>query len=499
MPTTGHGARLKRIRAECDVLALTDARIAEVGQAELAAKVALAAAQADLDAAIAELDVLDARKRSLHANVDELRAQHRRELWMDRIPLDVLQCVFDETVRGKKPWDDFGQGGGHNCERASAPFLLATIYSRWRKLALTMPRLWTYVSFPAFEDIGDLSLQNRIASNSIKLSRSRSAPLDVCCPFEDYPADTHAKLISFLQRVTAQSSRLGAFELWVPSGIDREPTLDAFKAPTPSLTHLCIIVTPDTWEADHSDMYLPYAPRLECLELQRTGMSCCPLVTIFQSLTAMKLWTGCTIDEFIVLGKAATVTLQHLLLAEVWDVIPTTGTPITFPALSSLTLLDSLTNLHNLIVAPRLTSLTLRAHLCDTTLISVLDHFSESVTTLTLFGQELPEDALAVLPALRNVETLACTNRYDDPMSTLDQFFSQMATASPAVWPKLRAIQLAGTDAGKDLGKGLLALVRARNLSSAGDSPRKLAQIDLDGSDTPTWLRSTIEHILAKS
>lgn len=158
--------------------------------------------------------------------------------------------------------------------------------------------------------------------------------------------------------------------------------------------------------------------------------------------------------------------------------------------------------LHNLIIAPRLSSLTLRAFLCDTTLISVLDHFSESVATLTLSGQNLPEDALAVLPALRNVETLTCgSGRATDGKSTLDRVFQQMAAASPAVWPKLRAIRFADADTGETLGVGLLELVRVRNLSGAAaeKAPCKLAQIDVEGSNIPTWLSLTIEHILEKS
>lgn len=502
---------VQRMRTEVDMLSFTKTRIAQLRDAANDTEAALAAAQAKLDAIRSELEPLTRQDHALLKSLSDTRSLYRRLLWMDTMPQDVLRCIFEQLIDDSdEKWPDL-LNGVHNHQRAAAPFALASVCSRWRKLALSMPCLWTYISVPNLqtgdEPVGiSVSAIARIAES---IARSKHASLDVLLRCEDCPEDAIAHLRTILMIVTSHCDRFRRFEVWLPSGIPRSPFLDGFQAPTPILTHMCVI-TPihNDWQRKVRNTYFPYVPKLRHLELQGTGMSCRPLNAGLSRLVSLALWPGCSAEQCLAIMRAASSTLEHLQLGEIWaNDHPPIGAPISLPRLDSLLLTTALPELQLLIVAPRLTRLTLGTDAMGVHISPLLEYLSNTVTALTLSAVWISSRAVPVLQALRNVQRLTfATSSASVEYAVSDIFFERLATISPVVWPKLRLIRFGASNSGAVLGTGLLQFVHARNLpSTAGtespdaERPSKLVRVDMNARGIPTWLRSTIQHIIVSS
>ncbi|KZV96912.1 hypothetical protein EXIGLDRAFT_833327 [Exidia glandulosa HHB12029] len=434
---------------------------------------------------------------------------------MDAIPLDVLRLIFEHCVE-ELIYAKTGLRHPIDYILRSTPFALATTCSRWRKLALAAPELWTYI---LVTDEDDWNAIQRVYEG---ISRSKSQLLDVTIVLHHCDESRYAAIAKLVSTVLLHGNRIGirSMHLRLPYKIDRKVCMAALKGPTPQLASLLVCYEPPLVNADHnnaadrdledpddkSSFYLPYAPRLEILELEDTHMSCSPLYCRLDTLRDLTLWSGTSLDQFLDLAKCAFSTLQKLKLAMSWD-IPAGVQPVTLPHLTSLTLQGSTPLLHLALTAPRLRHLGLDTGLMSADMSLVIDHFASTVTALEIIEGSAPED-VHVLQAFRQADTVTFTAfRNLGPITPVDWdlVLKEVATSSPPIWPKLASLHL-GEGTGKALGDGLLNLVRTRSLQTnnevdpaSTERPAKLAAVELVGSGAPEWLCSSVAHLLARA
>ncbi|KAF9453419.1 hypothetical protein P691DRAFT_800681 [Macrolepiota fuliginosa MF-IS2] len=116
---------------------------------------------------------LDKTIRSLN----EARAAHLRKLneitsTPAALPLEILSTIFEIFCANfDKMQDDGGFYRRNRCSRP--PFLLASVSSRWRQVALSSPKLWVEVVFT--HRTADLTVQE--TSDLMTLYSTRAAPL----------------------------------------------------------------------------------------------------------------------------------------------------------------------------------------------------------------------------------------------------------------------------------------------------------------------------------
>ncbi|KZV80841.1 hypothetical protein EXIGLDRAFT_780456 [Exidia glandulosa HHB12029] len=122
------------------------------------------------------------------------------------------------------------------------------------------------------------------------LNRLQSAPLDVTLHWHHDSRHVVVNLRTALAQIAKHVARLRRVELWLPRGITREPTMDMFKAPTPILTHLFILIASTAQLSEtFVENYFPHVPRLCFLELWGIGMSRSPRNPSFSCLRTLKL------------------------------------------------------------------------------------------------------------------------------------------------------------------------------------------------------------------
>ncbi|KZV96906.1 hypothetical protein EXIGLDRAFT_833324 [Exidia glandulosa HHB12029] len=504
MAPAARDARIARMRAEEDALVQTDARWEELQRDELDTKSTLAAVQAKLDAITAEMRTVRARQRTLRSSLDSMRLQHQRELWTNVIPLEVLQLVFEEcTISSTEIVTEFGQERGAYDE-AAAPFAIATTCSRWRKIALVTPRLWTYMVLAPKSD-GQVDFDALRERADAILVRSKNLSLDVLLSFSSLQPD-RTDVWTLIVAITTQAVRMRSFELWLPSGLLRAEAgaFDPFKAPTPALERLCMVgdvsLEPEDPPDDGSDWgaYFMHAPKLIWIEFQLARMSC-PPGHRFEALQTLMLWRTYPDVHTQRMVAAASFTLQRLVVSGDWGLVAIQQ-PLSLPVLTVLGVYEILPMLHHCIVAPRVHSIELSASVVVPEMAPFLDHFADRIKTLTLRRSEISPDCLGILQTLRNVETLICQNGDDTPH--WDAIFGELAE-SPTIWPNLRSIRIL-KQTGTKLRDGFLNLVRARSTVASedtdnGSQPAKLVEVDIADSGAPAWLRASVQHLLQKS
>ncbi|KZV96439.1 hypothetical protein EXIGLDRAFT_765393 [Exidia glandulosa HHB12029] len=117
------------------------------------------------------------------------------------MPDDILRCIFEEVAAlPDEGWETIGDGT-YNDDRAMHPFLLASVCARWRRVALALPGLWTYVGISDEESSDDVA--QHIARVPLLLSRSKTAPLDIFVHLYHFDA----ALTSVMATLAAHASR----------------------------------------------------------------------------------------------------------------------------------------------------------------------------------------------------------------------------------------------------------------------------------------------------
>lgn len=506
MAHAARDTRIARIRAEEGALAQIDARFAQLQREELNARATLAAAQANVDAITAEMRAVKSSRNTLESNLDDMRSRHRRDLWTNVIPLDVLQHIFELCTVS---CDDITKNFGHDVPlpvEARMPFVIATTCSLWRKTALSTPRLWTYIWFRAkADDYADITRMRERAK--VALARSKNASLDILLSFKSLTQD-RVDVWTLIGALTAKARRIRSFELWLPNAILRAEAgaFDPFKAPTPVLERLCIIgdglLELESSPDDGSDWgaYFMHAPKLTWIEFQLVRMSC-PPGHRFETLQTLMLWSIYPHEDTQRMVAAASSTLQCLFVGGDWGVVPIQQ-PLSLPVLLVLGVYENLPMLHHCIIAPRVNSIELHASVVVPEMGPFLDHFADRVTTLTVAGTDIPEDCLGVLQALRSLETLVC--KHGVYAAKWNGLFDQLAE-SPDIWPKLRSIRIL-KQTGNQLKDGFLKLVRNRSKSVPGvlptgnpPLPARLVEVDIADSGAPAWLCASVQHLLKSS
>ncbi|KZV81132.1 hypothetical protein EXIGLDRAFT_731709 [Exidia glandulosa HHB12029] len=504
MSSAARSQQLARMRADEDFLALTDARIDALRRADSAAQERLAIAQAEADATRAELTALEVRQLQLRSDIGQMRLDHRRMLWTQAIPLDCLRQIFEEaTSIPTAEWAAFGDGG-YSRKCIMAPFALAAVCARWRQLALGVPVLWTYICAGRLRP-GQSIPPATLSRIRCLLNRSSNAPFDIRFQLKDCPPETLTDVSVILAMIASHARRIRSIDLWLPKGIDREPALDVFRAPLPLLTHLCIIA--QIGELEGCDSYLPYAPKLLHLELQATGITCAPQHQIFGSIRSLTLWTPYPSAQVATILRCVSETVEQLHVASV-RMLSGIRTPITFPRLYAFSMAhaSSYSVSPDIMVAPRLQALTIPGIAMSESAAHLVESVGSNISSLTLADPDIPAYIPRLLQGLRQVETLRFLVSGQHPEYTVsDEFFIELATASPTIWPKLRSIHLDDCESSKPLGDGLVKLIRARNFPAADtmrsvapeERPCRLKQVEAPGA--PSWLRSSIEHLLSRS
>ncbi|KZV96908.1 hypothetical protein EXIGLDRAFT_764980 [Exidia glandulosa HHB12029] len=419
----------------------------------------LAAAQANVDAIAAEMRAVTTTEDILTNRLDDMRSQHRRDIWTNIVPLDILQHIFEQcTISSAEIVENFGLELPAYTQ-AAAPFAIATTCSHWRSSS---------------------------TCDATPLDVYLHAPLDISLYFADYE-DNPSGLGTIIDALTAHATRMRSFELWLPYKYSGAINLDQLKAPTPLLERCCIIgqhSESDEDERRNWGFYFAHAPKLQWLEMRYVKISCSPLPYRFENLRDLLLWGTYPEEHVRRLATASSTTLQRLVMTECHQ----SQQCVSLQNLTVLRVYEVPPLVHLRFNAPRVHSLELKASILVRGLAPFLNQFVDRVTTLTVSGPHIPEHCLDVLQAWYNIENLICEEGNDT--ADWDSFFGHLAE-SPSVWPKLCCIR-SDEGTGTQLRDGLVKLVHARSASvTEGDAtenpprPAKLVQVDIADSGAP--------------
>lgn len=505
-------AHKRRVDADQKVVDEISVQLRLVRRDSQLAEEALALAAAKLDSLRVEARLLEARERVASDNLAESRAASLR-VFLSTIADDVLACVFTHiTELPDEHWKEFGSGG-FNLERTSAPFNLAAVCSHWRRVAIALPTLWNYISLQSSDTRQATNPQSSIVPLAahfdrieLSLARSKNAGLEILLHWEYYDLTAHDDERSLVTAVMAALSkhawRWRRVEIAFPAGCSRD-IAEVLKGPTPILTHLSLIGHHnEQWLENAEEGFFPHAPRLRFLDLVRTGMYCAPFHAGFPSLVVLKIINDLTCEHLLrILGLAQT-TLQHLDLDIQFQDNP--SSPVALPSLNLLRLDNeiffvSLSNLP-MLNAPRLCSLSLRASAVVPALATLLDHLSETITHLTLYG-EISNEVLTHLACLRKLSHLFFDPDPEADCTVSDGFFLRLALPEPCIWPQLRSIVFKpGSDVDPPNGSGLIRLLAQRNArtpnTAAAEHPVKLQEVVVH-STAPAWLAAEVDRLRA--
>lgn len=504
------------MHADQCALAQVQARLRDVDRLRQDALAALAAAQATVD-------ILTAQQLQLQEQEDRAvqSAVHSRSTFIGSIlatfPDDCLRCIFDQVANtSDEYWSQLGHGSC-NMQRLASPFTLAVVCRKWRRVALHTPCLWSYITTTRRTTPGDIP-ETDLERIEYLLSRSATSSLHILLRWTNATYHEKSYMKQVLLALVEFSDRWERVEIWMPVGADT-CLLGALKGPTPLLAELSVCAPmSDEWLTKPRDGYLPYAPRLERLQLFSTGMSCSPRHTGLASLTTLEIWLEddfSTIHNMLRVGAAS---LQHLILETELELEAYTSLQITLPRLRTLTLTTSavhflastvgtVTATAPFLSAPCLTHIELN---CDSDFDvalpaqGLLRDYSSTVTHLTLAGT-VDAGHLTHLAHLRNVSHLVIASLQFGTWASAvaDSFFGKLAITTPAIWPKLTSIVLRPCQPLQDE-DGILRLIEARRTASEAasgapdddDVPCKLTEIIVEYNGAPAWLRAECKRLL---
>ncbi|EJD35604.1 hypothetical protein AURDEDRAFT_130540 [Auricularia subglabra TFB-10046 SS5] len=157
----------------------------------------------------------------LAENLIGAKEEARLELWAHyaaHLPEDIWRCVFEHAALAT------------SSGRAKTPLALASVCSRWRCIALSSPRMWSYISLrleerhPAEQQLAQLTAQLELAQ--LMLARSAACPLSVSI-FWFYVQPPDAAVLQLMGNVLAavaqHASRWSDATLVFPGGVQRRP------------------------------------------------------------------------------------------------------------------------------------------------------------------------------------------------------------------------------------------------------------------------------------
>ncbi|EJD41979.1 hypothetical protein AURDEDRAFT_186252 [Auricularia subglabra TFB-10046 SS5] len=503
-----HAARL---RAETDALDQLDIRICALRRQRADADEALRQAQRCADAlAIWHID-LEERRRTTSRAVQTARAAYVRDL-LESYPEDVLGLIFEACADlPDEMWQDFGYGV-YNHQRAVMPFYLASVCSLWRRVALSLPRLWTYIGVPSPPII---NLDEHLRRINLLLSRSAACPFQIQIQEEwvdRVASDDKDPLWDCFSLLAQHADRWAKVELWAPREIDAG-FFDVFRCPLPLLTELSLnlqLSDDPAPEYQSRGGYLAFAPRLRKLDIAFGGIKIFPSNgPAFPELSYLRYWENCPADVLAWLVSQSQATLEYLSVNET-DSNNTTisAAPLVLSHLHTLSLAKcpffaSWTQ-PGMLSFPALSTLLLSSDAMSLGLLPLLTTALSKVTRLELFG-EIKASGLDLLMHLSHITHLAFVRPWPDQSaksSVADAFFIRLADAAPRIWPKLRSLRLSADSAvSHGRGGGILHLVITRSVKhTEGESPcSRIDEVILDHRDAPPWLLTQVAQVLQAS
>ncbi|EJD35610.1 hypothetical protein AURDEDRAFT_175338 [Auricularia subglabra TFB-10046 SS5] len=444
-------------------------------------------AQRVLDEAAREATILEELTQSL---TDRLENSRRTliGLCMADMPDDILRCIFEAVVDDK---DDY---------ETCTPFNLAAVCSRWRKVALASPVLWSTIN--SDDDSWTTADYSRVM---LQLSRSGAAPLDIIAYRPSYTQHTPPRdvqvFVNILKALGRHASRWRTVTLDLPQTVE-QGMIECLKGPTPLLAELdfSIHITNRDSVGPFERGYLPHAPNLRHLELMHTRCGCSTL-SVFPALRDLRLLPSACAEEDLYIYLARAPSLVNL-----WIAITIAGAPrvpIFLPNLRTLHIGQASMPLlfqssSGLIRMPGLSDLQLDDY-SDDRIGPFLDVVSPTVRILRLH-RGLTLQHLAIVRRLQNVDELHLGYQAIHP-AALDQLAGSLESSDSPIWPRLSVLQELGYADGS--GAHILRFVLSRNVGAAtqstGARPCKLREVrflDHPGHHVPLWIVQEVNRVL---
>ncbi|EJD35588.1 hypothetical protein AURDEDRAFT_175317 [Auricularia subglabra TFB-10046 SS5] len=412
-----------------------------------------------------------------------------------RVPDDIWRCIFEDSA---------------------APFVSASVCTRWRQIALSSSHLWSRITLASTgahpPDAQLVILANQLGRLDLMLSRSRTSPLQLTIAWSNGDGQALELMRDILIDAALHAPRWEHASLSFPSGVSRD-VFDALQGATPLLTSLEITVTgAQRWSENPELGHLPFAPRLNSLRLRGTAIGCFSYSQL-PHLTHAHL-ASCGIQE-----KLYVVTLLlfragkslETLVIDAWpdigvlaafvpaDRVPPRG-PVVLPKLRSLEVLNNSRSsalewtATTLLTVPSLTHITLGRDAIQPTLAPFLDDISATVTHLALYDA-LTTAHLDILSRLQNVERLSLVTDAQIDRPALARLASRTA---PPIWRRLTSITIPAKGLSSE---AILSFVRFRGRAPTDAPPAaaptrcRLREVSF-GPDAPTWLIAEVKRLL---
>lgn len=490
---------------------LLTARLATVRVERSNADEALRVAQQHAEDLAAQQTQLEKRQRALKESVRTARASYLQQV-LNTCPEDVLRCIFEAVADlPDDQWEKFGFGE-YNAERAAAPFTLASLCARWRRVALACPRLWTYVGFPD-PTCADAHLSR------VETVLARSSPCDIdiltgiawtldviesCTPFD-----------TFIDMISKHSHRWRRLELWLPNSVVGAPLFTALRGQLPRVVRLSVTAEGEfsfpSVAVERGEGYLPYAPRLRSLEISARGFDVADFYHPgLPSLRILRTWVTCTASNSSRLLSLTQDSLTHIDVSSDVDIAPI---PLRLPNVVSMCVRQKafLTAWPGSgTMFPHIRKLSLDADsevVHRASFAQFLAGIAPTIVHLELFGALRTPIIDAVQNAVSITHLALAEPGTNDQCELCDDIFAYIADAEPCVWPKLTSVRVAAETTLRDgTIEGVLHLVNKRNVrpraargatdESAPERPARITEVVIEGKPQLAWLRTEIGRLL---
>lgn len=452
-------------------------------------RASISTAQSDYDAAKQRLEALVADEARVAKRVQSLQGT-LHPLAGPAYPDDILSHIFQllsgDLSDDHKHWDPFGPK--FDMARAKAPFLLAAISTKWRKIALEMPRLWTYVGIQA-----GIRKEMHPAWTfylELALARSKVTPIIVVALDTMIPGPV-------LQPLLDASSR------WRRAALDYSPAQEAsivraLCGPTPVLERLWWRGGCDSEEFPY---LLPHCPKLRWYYSHGAPMWSPNLPATNLRTLAIEAVIAPISKLFGTLSRCP--RLKELNLDVILKGVPQSEPSVTLSELTSLCIAAPDTDISSIlnfvrcaISMPKLASLDLSA---VEGLELAFDDLAHQITVLELSSVELDLDQYdaEVIGRLTGLKELTVHN------STIeDLFFTHLIETRPWLLPSLSSLTLYDTchvtpSGGASLYGFLQARKDAHERAPADAPVSMLSTVNIMSQSLAQWVNPICELVRA--
>lgn len=167
--------------------------------------------------------------------------------YINSLPCEILETIFSFAVVSQAEdtkWLVLGRGA-RNLDRQAAPFLLTSVCTHWRRIAIGYGALWSYISIP--EPMTWSRGANAVEWLKFLLRRSRGAKLSVLLPWDDMRegepegCGTKQTVADCIDTLCAHSWRWARFEFRGPAHcFSNTIARHLFHTYTPALRHFWV-------------------------------------------------------------------------------------------------------------------------------------------------------------------------------------------------------------------------------------------------------------------